>query len=310
MEGRVNMKDKLNEQKELFLKYIGKKRGLSGHTSLAYENDIEKFFRFLRKKGIKDATDISDKVAYEYYKEMAKSHEDRTVMRNLSSLRKFYDFLADKGIFKKENPFEKIRHKPKNKKAPEILSVREISRFFRSLNGGDFLESRDRAIVLFIYATGLRASEIAEAKIDRLDLNEGKYTLGRGKNKKTIYFGKKIVPELEEYLYFRKKLLNKLGIKGTQNKHLFLNIRGNRITRQTAYIVVQKRARMAGLSKNVTPAVLRNSLAAHLLGSGTSEEVVKETLRYTTLLPKFDKIPNTTRTRFEYLTAHPSFKKR
>ncbi len=304
------MRDKLSKQKKDFSDYIGKNRRFSAHTASAYVKDVEKFLNYLREKNIKDAADVDERTAIRYYEKLKKELKDRSIMRNLSSLRKFYDYLRETGTNKKENPFKNIKHENKDKKEPQALTVREISKFFRSLEGGNFIDSRDRAIILFIYGTGFRASEIADAKINRLDLNNATYTIGNGKSKKVIPFSKKIVPALKEYLIYRDKVLKKAGIKKYQNKYLFINIRGEKITRQTVYIAVQKRAEEAGLGKAVTPAVLRNSLAFHLLGSGTRGEIVKEFLRYTTLLPKYSYIPNFSRTKFEYLSTHPAFRKR
>ncbi len=311
MEGKGIMRDKLSKQKEKFLEYIKSSGKFSENTVSSYNNDVEKFLNFLRSEKINDLTKADEKVALRYYEKLKKELKDRSVMRNLSSLRKFYDFLCESGSVKmNSNPFKCIKHESKEKEEPRVLNIAEISKFFRSLGTGSFLDSRDRAMILFIYGTGLRASEVAEAKINRLDLENAVYVLKTGKNKKVVPFSKRIVPALRDYIEYRNKLLKKAGIKKYQNRFLFINIRGERITRQTVYIVVQKRAEIAGLGKNVTPSVLRNSLAFHLLGSGTSGEVVKEFLRYTTLLPKYERIPNFSRTKFEYLSTHPAFKKR
>ncbi len=310
MEGKGIMRDKLSKQKKEFSDYIKKSRKFSQHTAQAYLKDVDKFMDYLREHKIKDVANVDERMALRYYEKLKNELKDRSIMRNLSSLRKFYDYLSETGAVKKENPFKNIKHENKETKEPRTLTVREISKFFRSLSGGNFIDARDRAIVLFIYGTGFRASEVAEAKVNRLNLEEATYTLGTGANKKVIPFSKKIVPALREYLKYRDKVLKKAGIKKYQNKFLFINIRGEKVTRQTVYIAVQKRAEAAGLGKNVTPAVLRNSLAFHLLGSGTKGEIVKEFMRYTTLLPKYSYIPNFSRTRFEYLSTHPAFKKR
>ncbi len=304
------MRDKLSKQKKEFSDYLGKNKKFSRHTADAYVKDVEKFLNYLRENNIKNAIDVNENIAVKYYEELKKSLKDRSIMRNLSSLRKFYDYLRESGISKGENPFKNVKHENTGNKEPQALTIREISRLFRSLKGGNFIDSRDRAIILFIYETGFRASEIAEAKVNKLNLDDATYVLGTGENKKVIPFSKKIVPALKEYLVYRDKILKKAGIKKYQNKFLFINIRGEKITRQTVYIAVQKRAEEAGLGKSVTPAVLRNSLAFHLLGSGTRGEIVKEFLRYTTLLPRYSYIPNFSRTKFEYLSTHPAFKKR
>ena len=303
-------KDELIDYAEQFLGYISRTRKFSNNTLDAYRNDIVKFMNYLTGRGIRSFNDVNEKIALDYYDFLKGILKDRSLMRNISSLKNLFNYLKRKGLFKKKNPFSEIKFRGIIPRKIATLSIKDIEKLTKVLNSNGFIESRNRAMILFIYNTGLKASEIAKAKIGNLDLKKATYTCNEGNVKRTIPFSKELVPILRDYLEKREYLLAKARLRRTGKKYLFVNRRGGKITRQTVYIVVQNKANEAGLGKGVTPSALRNSLALHLLSSGVHENVVKSILGYTTIVPKYTYSPDVKKTKFIFLATHPAFKKR
>ncbi len=301
--------NKIFDYAEQFLNYAKRSHKFSKNTVDAYKNDVYKFLRFMDNKGIKNITSIDKNLAFVYYNFVSETLKKRSLMRNISSLRSFFNYLKREGLYKGINPFSNIKFKGFAPRELTALSVQDITKLTKVLHSDGFVESRNKAIILFIYSTGLRASEITNACLTNLDLKKAIYVCDSMNIKRTIPFSKELLPTLKTYLNERKGLLKKVHTKHSYTKYLFLNRRGGKITRQTVYIIVQKKAEEAKLNKNVTPGTLRNSLALHLLSSGTREKIVKNILGYTTVVPKYAYSPNIKRTKFILLSTHPAFKK-
>ncbi len=304
------MRDNIKKYTDEFLTYVEKSNRFSPNTLAAYKNDLDKFVEFLREKGIRSIKKTNEKLALEYLDYLKGILGEKSVMRNISSLKTFFNYLKREGKFSRKNPFDNIKFRGLGPREIPTLTVKEVKKLTKVLRPSGFIESRDMALILFIYNTGLKATEASNALLKNLDLKNATYTCVAGGKKRVIPFSKSLIPVLEHYLEERKKLLKRVRIKNPAKKYLFINRRGGKITRQTVYIVVQKKADEARLNKNVTPSMLRNSLAMHLLSSGTREDIVKDIMGYATLVPKFPYLPEARRTRFEYLATHPAFKKR
>ncbi len=303
-------KNKMLSYAEKFLNYTARSHKFSNNTVDAYKNDIYKFLNFIENSGIKDIENVDENVALTYYKFMNETFKERSIMRNISSLRSFFNYLKRNTIYKKKNPFSNIKFRGFTARKLKYLSVQDTAKLAKTLRSDGFFESRDKSMVLFAYSTGLRASEIANAYLENLDLKKATYSCDSMGVNRTVPFSKKLVPVLKTYLNERRKLLKRVRVKRSNEKYLFLNRLGGKITRQTVYIVVQRKAEEAKLSDNVTPGTLRNSLAMHLLSSGAQEELVKNIMGYTTIVPKYTYIPSIRRTKFVFLSTHPAFKKR
>ena len=303
--------DRVVNYAEQFLSYVARSGKFSANTLDAYRNDVYKFIHFLEDNNVNSFINVNGKIAAKYLTFLKENLKERSVMRNISSLKNLFNYLKRERLFRNKNPFSDIRFKGVDPRVIATLSVPDVEKLTKALHSEGFIESRNKAMVLFIYNTGLRASEISEALLNNLDLKKATYTCVNGNVKRVIPFSKKLVPVLKSYLKERENLMKKRHIPhNSGNKYLFVNRRGGKITRQTVYIVVQKKADEAKLHKDVTPSILRNSLALHLLSSGSREDVVKSILGYTTIVPKYTYSPNIGRTKFEFLSTHPAFRKR
>jgi site-specific recombinase XerD len=303
-------KNLFNEQMEKFLNYARRNKKFSKNTVDAYRNDIIKFADYLNKRNIKDFAKVNEKIVKDYVNLMHEELKERSVFRNVSSLRGFYSYLIRKKIYKGKNPFYAVMLKKTEPQQPTVLPVKDIKKLFKVLREDGFINLRNKVIVLFIYSTGLRATEVLNAKIENLNLRKGTYKCEMGGRERTVYFSKELVPILRKYLKERKKYMSAPTRKNNKVNYLFVNKQGGRLTRQTIYMIVQTAGEDADLKEKVTPSILRNSLAWHLLSSGTNRELIKEMFGYKTIIPDFGEPANVKRVRFPYLTTHPAFRKK
>jgi integrase/recombinase XerD len=162
-----------------------------------------------------------------------------------------------------------------SKKLPHILSLREINLLLDKTNFKSNLGLRDQAILELLYATGLRVSELIYLKIDDINMENCMLKcLGKGSKERIIPFGSKAYQSLRLYL---DKVRQKL-VKNPNEDILFLNSRGERLSRQGIFYLVKKYVRKAGIEKKVTPHTLRHTLATHLLENGADLRSVQEML--------------------------------
>lgn len=288
-----------------FTSHIGVERGLSKNTLSAYQRDIGKLIDFLvaRELTLTSARveDLRDFLSHL----RALGLSEASIARTAVSIRTFYRFIA------KERNYEDIAREltPPNipKRLPKALSIAEIE----SLISSPALEGmgiRDRAILELLYATGARVGEIVSLDTDDIrgadNSIEGVTTLritGKGRKERIVPVGSFARKALDDYLIRLRPSLARTG-----EKALFLNSRGGRISRQSAWSIVLESAERVGLGGRVSPHSLRHSFATHLLDGGADIRVVQELLGHASVsttqiytLVTIDKL------RESYATAHP-----
>ncbi len=307
--GAKMSKDLFEEQIKKFLGYVRRTKKFSKNTIEAYKNDLEKFVSFLKKKRINSFSKVDKKLALEYVDFLKENLKERSVFRNVSSIRGFFAYLERKRIRKGKNPFSSIKLSKTEDQKPVVLTINDLKKLIKALSEDGFINLRNKVIVLFTYSTGLRATEVINAKVSNLNLRKAVYKCEMNQ-KRTIPFSKELVPLLKKYIKERKKFIALSRNKNKDAGYLFINRRGCKLTRQTIYIIIQTAAEDAGLKVKVTPSVLRNSLSWHLLSSGTNPETLKSIFGYKTIIPDFGKKANVKRVRFDFLTKHPAFRKK
>ena len=201
-----------------------------------------------------------------------------TVNRKVASLRAFYRFMLEKG-YVKENPTLRIKSPKIERKELEYLTVEEMDKLL-SLPDGSLRGVRDRAILEVLYATGIRVSEITEANLEDINLRMGFVTCkGEHGKARIVPMGRPAKAALEEYVYdARPKLLRKDQEKGKEERALFVNYAGDRITRQGLWKIIKEYAKKAGIESNITPQTLRNSFAVHMIQNGADIKSLQELL--------------------------------
>lgn len=267
---------KLEEQVEDYLRFVQLERGLSNNTVTAYRQDLTEFINFLKQEGFSswptEATDIDAFLARQ--RDMNKATS--SISRIISSLRKFYQWLARQNI-QKLNPMIEIDPPKKEYKLPVALTEKEVSLLLDQPDISKKLGLRDRALLETLYATGIRVSELINLKLENIheDLQLIK-VLGKGSKERLIPISDMALLWIKKYKEeVRDPLLLK---KGCNSEFLFLNNRGTPLTRQAVWQIIKRYCKMAGIDKDVTPHTLRHTFATHLLENGADLRVVQEIL--------------------------------
>jgi integrase/recombinase XerD len=266
---------KLEEILECFLDYLTIERGLAQNTIISYRYDLIKYINFLKKNNISSFNQTKKDLVNNYFVYLRKKNlEINSISRNLVAVKMLYRFLLIEG-FIKEDITGLIEFPRMSKKLPHVLSLREINLLLDKANFKSNLGLRDQAILELLYATGLRVSELIYLKIDDINMeNRMLKCLGKGSKERIIPFGSKAYQSLRLYL---DKVRQKL-VKNPNEDILFLNSRGERLSRQGIFYLVKKYVRKAGIEKKVTPHTLRHTLATHLLENGADLRSVQEML--------------------------------
>lgn len=258
-----------------YLHYLKVERGLSENTINSYGIDLKLFLEYLRENEIPSFKQVNKEVIVNYMQsEKNNNKANSSILRSVSSLRKFFQYLAQKKIIEKD-PMLLIDTPKKKQHLPQVLTKEEVEKLLRSPNTGQVLGLRDRAMLELMYATGLRISEIINLKLEDLHLTMGTLqTLGKGHKERIVPVGDEAIKWVNRYLEeARPKLL-----KQKRSNYLFLNFHGNNLTRQGVWKNLKAEVRKAGIQKNITPHTLRHSFATHILENGADLRIVQELL--------------------------------
>lgn len=250
-------------------------RGLSENTINSYGIDLKLFLEYLRENEIPSFKQVNKEVIVNYMQsEKNNNKANSSILRSISSLRKFFQYLAQEKIIEKD-PMLLIDTPKKKQHLPQVLTKEEVEKLLRSPNTGQVLGLRDRAMLELMYATGLRISEIINLKLEDLHLTMGTLqTLGKGHKERIVPVGDEAIKWVNRYLEeARPKLL-----KQKRSNYLFLNFHGNNLTRQGVWKNLKAEVRKAGIQKNITPHTLRHSFATHILENGADLRIVQELL--------------------------------
>ena len=293
-----------------YIDHLRIERGLSINSIESYRRDLEKFEKYLIEKEL-SFDSIADTEISGIIGSIAESGLSTTsINRFLSSLKGFYKYSAiEYGV---ANPMVDISQFKISRKLPKALSVAEISSLIESTNNpANPIALRDRAILEILYGTGARVAELVGIDVtdiskDSLDGEE--ITIlklrGKGSKERLVPLGRFAIEAIDNYLVRLRPAL--LAKNSQNNRALFLNSRGTRLTRQSAWSTVLKAASATGLEGRVSPHVFRHSYATHLLDGGADIRVVQELLGHASVtttqiytLVTIDKV------RESYSLAHP-----
>ena len=258
-----------------YLHYLKVERGLSENTIASYGIDLKLFLEYLRENEIPSFKQVNKEVIVNYMQaEKNNNKANSSILRSVSSLRKFFQYLAQEKIIEKD-PMLLIDTPKKKQHLPQVLTKEEVEKLLHSPNTGQVLGLRDRAMLELMYATGLRISEIINLKLEDLHLTMGTLqTLGKGHKERIVPVGDEAIKWINRYLEeARPKLL-----KQKRSNYLFLNFHGNNLTRQGVWKNLKAEVRKAGIQKNITPHTLRHSFATHILENGADLRIVQELL--------------------------------
>ncbi|MBO5479032.1 MAG: site-specific tyrosine recombinase XerD [Clostridia bacterium] len=263
----------MEKQINNFLEFIKEDKKLSENTLQSYRRDILQFEEYVNenKLNYQKVTEEDMKKYFSHLQQIGK--KTSTISRNIASIRSFYQFLVRNKKIKKD-PTEKIQSPKVEKKAPCVLTSSEIELLLEQPKDIDLKGIRDKAMLEFAYATGMRVTEIISLNIDDVNLKEGLVTCKSGARQRNIPLGSLSLKALRDYIENSRPIL----IKDEKVTALFVNTNGKRLTRQGFWKIVKYYKEQAHITKDITPHVLRHSFATHLLQNGADLKSIQTML--------------------------------
>lgn len=286
--------------------YLVLERGLSRNTLTGYTTDVGHLLEYLGDRGITvtavERSDLHNFLATLY--EMGIS--PRSQARVIAGIRSFFKYLRLEGVID-HDPSALIESPRPGRHLPDVLSVEEIDAMISMIPEGKDETLRNTAIIELLYGSGLRVSELTEARISRLHLEEGFILVeGKGSKQRLVPLSPTAVDLLNRYL--QERALKK--IKPEASDTIFISRQGRGMSRVMVFYIIRDLAAMAGITKKVSPHTLRHSFATHLLEGGASLRVIQELLGHESISTTEIYIHiDRTRLREELLTHHPHFSK-
>jgi integrase/recombinase XerD len=260
---------------DAFLDYLTIECGLSVNTIQAYQRDLERFAAFARASRPEDWDALrADQVLDFLVAEKKRGCAVATISRALVALRMFFRYMTGEGLLA-HNPTEHVEGPRLWQNLPEVLGRAAVERLLAAPDPSlDRWPRRDRAVLELLYATGARASEVADLRTDSVNADVGyARCIGKGRKERIVPVGRPALEALAAYLKDERPLLDRRG-----EAYLFLTHSGRRLGRESIWRLVKKYALRAGVSPRVSPHTLRHSFATHLLEGGADLRVVQEML--------------------------------
>ncbi|OGO49481.1 MAG: site-specific tyrosine recombinase XerD [Chloroflexi bacterium RBG_16_68_14] len=265
-----------------FLQFMSSEKGASENTIAAYRNDLTQFQTFLSTLNLNgNPTDwrrVSTDAVVSYVLDLKqRRYAEASVARKVAAVKSFFQFLQAEGTIQR-NPTESLESPRVGKTLPKPLSVQEVDELLEQPAKRRTPEAlRDRAMLELLYATGLRVTELVSLNLDSISMDPhhpSARCLGKGAKERSIPIHEQALRALVAYLNEGRGRL----VKNKKERALFVNRRGERLTRQGFWLILKQYARQAGLQGTVTPHSLRHSFATHMLRGGAPLRNVQELL--------------------------------
>jgi integrase/recombinase XerD len=285
-------------------------RGLAANTLASYRRDLRRYLEFLESRGIDDVSSVRRDDVAEFLMSLREGGGEHpplgsgSAARTLVAVRGFHKFAVRDGLAGSD-PAAAVKPPAPPKKLPKALPLDEVERILEAAGApGTTLALRDRALLELLYGTGARISEAVGIDVDDLDLVDGVVRLkGKGSKQRLVPVGSYAREACSAYLVRARPELMSVG-SGTHA--VFLNARGGRLSRQSAWAVLGKAAERAGVTADVSPHTLRHSFATHLLDGGADVRVVQELLGHASVTTtQIYTLVTVDRLREVYATSHP-----
>lgn len=261
----------------LFEQYLAVELGLADNTRTAYLRDLRLLQKALGQKSSEELLTVSRRQLLAYLSQLKQAgRSPTTIARKLASIKAFYRFLTAERYIRRD-PAEVLEAAQKGIHLPKFLSVQEVDELLEQPNLGTLEGYRDKTMLETLYATGMRVSELVSVPVENVDLKmQYLIVMGKGSKERMLPLGRTALKYLDRYLnVVRPQLLHN---KPDSCKELFVTSWGGPLTRQRVNELLEGYAQSAGITKRVTPHMLRHSFATHLLNNGTDLRVVQELL--------------------------------
>jgi len=257
-----------------FINFLERDKGLSLNTLQSYRRDIEQYLSYLNSINLKNVSGTNKTTIIAYLLHLKKiGRATSTISRNLASIRSFYQYIAKNKLIE-QDPTAELESPKVEKKLPQILSTSEVELLLEQPKCIDLKGYRDKAMLELLYATGIRVSELISLDIADINLEAGFISCCKGNRERAIPIGSVAIASLMEYLSKARGLL----VQNENEKALFVNVNGKRLTRQGFWKIIKQYKNLANINKDITPHTLRHSFAAHLLENGADLRSLQEML--------------------------------
>ena len=269
-----------------FLTYLSAEKGCSENTTSAYRVDLDQFREYLQRRygGDEDLlwrrVEKKDIISYIMYLKGDREYAAATSARKVAAIRSFFHFLVSEGLIG-DDPTATVDSLRVKKHLPRPITVAQVERLLAEPGKlSSHKGQRDQAILELMYAAGLRVSELVSLKVDDVNLASSSVRCwGKGSKERVIPIHQQAVSALREYLDRARPHF----VKDAEEKTLFLNMRGNALTRQGLWLIFKDYVEKAGLADDVTPHTLRHSFATHMLDRNADLINVQKLLGHTSL---------------------------
>ena len=263
----------MEKQIKLFLEFLQNDKKLSDNTLQSYQRDILQFQDYLKESDLNYAK-LTEEDINNYFESLRDNgKKNSTISRNLATIRSFYQYLLKNKKISKD-PTSNLQSPKIEKRVPSILTSEEVELLLEQPKDVDLKGTRDKAMLEFAYATGMKVTEIIHLDIQDVDFANNVVLCTSGKKTRSIPLGALAEKALKEYVEKARPIL----IKDDNTKALFVNLNGSRLTRQGFWKIVKYYKEQAHIEKDITPHVLRHSFTTHLLQNGADLKSIQAML--------------------------------
>ncbi len=257
----------MNENLENYRNYLKYERAYSDNTVGAYMNDLNKYEEFLKKDILESDTEDLEK-----YLKYIKNLESTTVAHKITSIKSYFNYNIKRGIVS-VNPADKVSIPKLTKHLPEYLTEEEVGKLL-DVEVKSPYDYRNKTILELLYSSGIRISELVNIKTPNYDSEECLIRImGKGSKERIVPLGDYAVNIMNDYMNNYRPLINK-----KHTDYVFINNRGDKISRQFIFKVIKKEALKKGIKKDISPHTLRHTFATHLLKNGADLRIIQELL--------------------------------
>ena len=269
----------MEEQLNLFFGFLENEKKVSLNTLQSYKRDLKQFENYLGtiEGKYNELTNNGIKDYIKYMQEQGK--KTSTISRGLAAIRSFYQYETKNKQLEKD-PTEGIQSPKIEKRVPSVLTSSEVALLLEQPKNVDLKGTRDKAMLEFAYATGMRVTEIISLNVEDINLETGYATCRNGKKERTVPIGEMSLKALKDYMLNARHTM----IKDDNEQALFVNVNGQRLTRQGFWKIIKYYKEQAHIDKDITPHVLRHSFATHLLQNGADLKSIQTMLGHSDIL--------------------------
>jgi len=269
----------MEKQLNLFFGFLENEKKVSSNTLQSYKRDLKQFEKYIEENA-EDYAKVTDEEIKKYINYMQEiGKKPSTISRGLASIRSFYQYETKNRNIEKD-PTEGIQSPKIEKRVPSVLTSNEVALLLEQPKNVDLKGIRDKAMLEFAYATGMRVTEIISLNVEDVNLETGYVTCKSGKKERTVPIGNMSLKALKDYILNARKTM----IKDEEEKSLFVNVNGQRLTRQGFWKIIKYYKEQAHIEKEITPHVLRHSFATHLLQNGADLKSIQTMLGHSDIL--------------------------